>query len=125
MYYYQQYIDYINYRKNAFILTIEKIKDNDNKDLTYNLDQLNILVDELDKIINLLIMNQLESIDLKRSIDEIKDKSLCFKFIHDFDLDDNWRDKNLEIVNESNLEEFKLIKKKLKTKKISIIFLQM
>lgn len=72
----------------------------------------------MDKIINLLIMNQQESIHLKRSIDEIKDKSQCFKFIHDFELDDNWRD------NESDLEEFKLIKKKLKIKKkYSLIYI--
>ena len=60
-------------------------------------------------------MNQQESIDLKRSIGKIKDKFKCFKIIHDFDLDDNQRGKNLEIVNESDLEEFKLIKKNLKT----------
>ena len=92
MYYYQQNIIYINYRKNSFLMTLEKLKKSDKKlekNEIYNIEHIKNFLDDSYQIYNILIMNQQESIIINKSVEEIKDKCPNFNLIYDFDIDDN------------------------------------
>lgn len=115
---YCNYISYINYKLKCYDLTINNISEI-NKD-KYDHNKIFKDKDILEKIKNFLIINQQDGITFKKTIKNIKTKFEIANInnIFNYDSDENWDALESKILNEVDLDKYRIFKKKGYSKKI-------
>ena len=117
MHYYNDFIEYINYKIKSFELTLDYIKQNV-KD-KYDIKKILNYIDYLEQIKMSIIEKQQEGYIFKKIFDEIKDKyrEYNIKDILTFDINEDWKLLEPKKISTYELDDFKINTKMINSKK--------
>ena len=120
MLYYNNFIDYINYKIKCYELTIDYINDKNIK--SYDIKKMISYNECLNNIKNVIFDNQQEGYIFKKTLENLKEsyKEFNIKEILLFDNNEEWNILEPKILKEIELDDFKIRKKFYsKSKKIN------
>ena len=109
MLYYDNFIEYIKYQIKRYELTFKEIKINKKN---YDLNKYENFIKKLNSLLYDALNNQQDGKEFHIFFNEIKVSYTILNDILNFDIDENWKDKEITPLTDFELFEFKLRKKK-------------